>query len=158
MFKFLSKIPYWYLIAIPLLITFLGIASNQAVLIANGDKFPVLYNNEKIHVSCQTPEAKPAPDFLSLILGPPRARPSILEPQPAPIDLDPNLCQNGGKFLDDTHVIMSKDSHLKILSDIIDFHTATYSIGDGLLAFGEWMWEWAGISWLTLVIRKFIEG
>lgn len=155
MFETLKKLPYWYLIAIPLLATLLGAASNQAVLIANGDKFPVLYNNEKIHVSCQTPDANAEENPLDILLGVP-SKTSILKPQPALSD--PDLCQNGGKFLDDTHVIMDKDSHLKILSDIIDMHEATYSVGDGLLEFGEWMWSWSVIAWLVLVIRKFIEG
>lgn len=153
MFKLIKKVPYWYIIAIPLLSMLLGAASNQAVLMANGDKFPVFWNNEKIHVSCQTPEPKAVPDFLSSLL------PSILAPQPAPkANPDPDLCQNGGKFLDNEHVIMDKGSHLKALADIFDIGSGAYSIGDGLLAFGEWVWEWAGIAWLALIIRKFIEA
>lgn len=159
MFEKLKKLPYWYLIAIPLFATLLGAASNQAVLIANGDRFPVLYNNEKIHASCQTPEPNAGKDFLTALLGGGRLKsvPSILEPQPAPKMADPDLCRNGGKFLDDTHVIMDKDSHLKILSDIFDMHEATYSVGDGLLEFGSWMWDWSGLAWLVLIVRKLIE-
>ena len=49
MFKFLRKTSL-YLLAAPLLVTFLGIASNQVVLIANHDKFPVMLNQQKIQV------------------------------------------------------------------------------------------------------------
>ena len=152
MWKLIKKVPYWYLIAIPLLATFLGAASNQAVLIANGDKFPVMYNNEKIHQSCQTHDALAATPFIALLLGP--QAPKLIEPKPAK---DEDLCQNGGKFLDDTHVIMDKDSHLKALADIFDMHDAVYSIGDFVLMLGEWMFDWASIAWLVLVIRKFVE-
>jgi hypothetical protein len=143
MFKLIQRIPYWYLIAIPLLFTFLGAASNQLVLIANGDRFPVLVNQEQITKSC-TPDSKtPEPDYFS-ILGPVTR-------------VDPYACSNGGEFLDDTHVIMTDQSHLKILADIFDMHAATYSIGDFLLMLGSWMRDWAGIAWIVLVIRKFLE-
>ena len=146
MLKKLLKVPYWYLIAIPLLSIALGTVSNQVVLWANFDKFPVMSNNEKIHQSCQTPDRPKAPK---------KDAPSILKPQPAK---DSDLCRNGGIFLDDTHVIMTKDSKLKFLADIWDFHEVTYSIGDFFLMFAEWMLSWAPLAWLVLVIRKFIEG
>ena len=50
-FQKLFKIPYWYLIAIPLLSIGLGTMSNQVVLWDNFDKFPVMYNAEKVHQS-----------------------------------------------------------------------------------------------------------
>lgn len=40
-FALLNRIPYWKLVAIPALLYMLGAASNQAVLIANGGRFPV---------------------------------------------------------------------------------------------------------------------
>lgn len=155
MFAFLKKLPYWQLIAIPVLCIALGTGLNQAVLISNGDRFPVLYNNEKIHTECIAPKDSPAPSPFALLL------PSLSAPAPVPTgDDDPDLCSNGGKFFpkDDVHVIMDKDSRLKALADIFDFHDATYSIGDGFIFFGEWIWGWAPLAWLVLVIRKFIEG
>jgi hypothetical protein len=157
-FQKLFKIPYWYLIAIPLLSIGLGTVSNQVVLWSNHDQFPVMYNDEKIHQSCQTPDPTAPTDLLTLLMGPKAPKkdaPSILKPQPAK---DADLCQNGGIFLDDTHVIMTKDSKLKFLADIWDFHEVTYSIGDFFLMFAEWMLSWAPLAWLVLVIRKFIEG
>ena len=155
MFKTIKKIPYWWLIAIPVLAYSLGTVSNQAVEWANGNKFPVFYNNEKIHESCQTPDSKDDKNFISIMLG---QKIDARAPTSAPASVDTDLCQNGGKFLDDEHVIMSKDSHLKILSDIFDFSAHTYSIGDFLIYFGEWMWKWAGIAWIVLLIRKFVEA
>lgn len=156
MFKFLKKLPYWYLIAIPLLAYSLGTVSNQAVIWANGDKFPVLYNNEKIHNSCQTPDSNDDKNFISLIVGHKNSvAPSA---QSAPKTIDSDLCQNGGEFLDDTHTIMNKNSRLTFLADIFDFDAHTYSVGDFLILFGEWMWKWAGIAWLALIIRKFVEA
>ena len=68
--KFL-KIPYWYLIAIPLLSIGLGTVSNQVVLWDNFDKFPVMYNAEKVHKSCQPQEAsdKMAADIIKALTG-----------------------------------------------------------------------------------------
>jgi hypothetical protein len=42
--KLLKRIPYWQLIALPILAMFLGAASNQVVLIANDGRFPVQLN------------------------------------------------------------------------------------------------------------------
>lgn len=70
-FQKLFKIPYWYLIAIPLLSIGLGTVSNQVVLWDNFDKFPVMYNAEKVHKSCQPQEAsdKMAADIIKALTG-----------------------------------------------------------------------------------------
>lgn len=46
MLKFLRK-THVYILAVPLLLTYLGAASNQLVLIANHDTFPVMVNSSK---------------------------------------------------------------------------------------------------------------
>lgn len=46
--KLLKRIPYWYLIVVPVLLLVLGAVSNQLVLIANGGRFPVLLNPAQI--------------------------------------------------------------------------------------------------------------
>jgi hypothetical protein len=160
-FQKLFKIPYWYLIAIPLLSIGLGTVSNQVVLWSNGDKFPVMYNAEKIHESCTPKEAsdKLAADIIKALTGQGAGTPG--KTNNLHLDLsapDANACANGGIFLDDIHVIMNKDSKLKFLADIWDFHDVTYSIGDFMLMFADWMLGWSVIAWLALVIRKFIEG
>lgn len=38
---------YLYILLVPILFTFLGAASNQLVLVANGDTFPVLVNSAR---------------------------------------------------------------------------------------------------------------
>lgn len=144
MFKRLLKVPYWYLIAIPLLLTFMGAASNQAVLIANGDTFPVMVNAEKIQKWCAPVEDA---DPLAAIIH-------AITHQPAP---DLNSCAYGGVFIDGVHTIMQPKDRLKFLADIFDFHSAIYSVGDGLLMAGEWIFSWAPLAWLVLVLRKFIE-
>lgn len=150
MFKKLFRIPYWYLIAIPLLCIGLGAASNQAVLVANGDKFPVSINAEKQSKMC-APQDSLSQAIAAALAG--NAKTAKLE-----ASTDINLCANGGEFLDDTHVIMTAKSHLTILADIFDFHDGIYSVGDGLLMLGEWSWDISVIAWFALVIRKFIEG
>ena len=147
MFKTLKKIPYWYLIAIPLLAIGIGAASNQAVLIANGGKFPVQVNAEEQAKLCVAPKADA--DY---------ALPSAHRQEPAePSAPDMNTCANGGEYLDEVHTIMNSQSHLKAFADIFNLGAATYSIGDFLLILGEWMWGWSCIAWCVLVIRKFVE-
>ena len=144
MFEKLKKLPYWYLIAIPLLLTFMGAASNQAVLIANGDTFPVMVNAEKIQKWCAPVEDA---DPLAAIIH-------AITHQPAP---DLNSCAGGGVFLDGVHTIMQPKDHLKFLADIFDLGSI-YSIGDFGIILGRWMWDWSLSAWVVLVLRKFIEA
>jgi hypothetical protein len=147
MFKLLKKLPYWYLIAIPLLSLGLGAASNQAVLIANGDKFPVMVNAEKIHKACAPAiDADPLSALIRNIMHTETAK-----------DPDPNSCTNGGVFLDGVHTIMQPKDHLKFLADIFDLGSI-YSIGDFGIILGSWMWDWSLSAWVVLVLRKFIEA
>ena len=152
MWKLIKKVPYWYLIAIPLLSLGLGIASNQAVLIANHDKFPVMVNEEKLQKYCAP--AKEDAGFAAIIAKITGHKESDDKVIVAP---DPYSCENGGEFIDNVHIIMTKKTHLNFLADVFDLG-AIYSIGDFGIIFAEWMWEWAVIAWLVLVIRKFIEG
>lgn len=161
-FKSLFKIPYWYLIAVPLLSIGLGAASNQAVLIANWDKFPVMANNERIVEWCKPPAPKNTIDLFQLVapIAPPVKPPKkhdIFAAQPAHIDVQ--ACSAGGDFFDgdDVHVIMHKESKLKFMADIFDMHGDIFSVGDGLISAGEWAIDWTPLAWLILVIRKFIE-
>lgn len=155
-FKKLFKIPYWYLIAIPLLCIGLGTVSNQVVLWDNFDKFPVMYNAEKVHESCQPAKKDDLESIIIKALKGDGSKTKNLKLQLSV--LDPNVCANGGPFLDDVHVIMTKDSKLKPLADIWDFHDVTYSIGDFMLMLGDWFMGWAPLAWLVLVIRKLIEA
>jgi hypothetical protein len=122
-----------YILALPALAFALGLLSNQAVLIANHDKFPVMYNEYKVNAyrmdlerelaNCQAPDADATTDT-------PAVDPCD------PIQFQIEALKFG--YLDDTHVIMTSKTHLNFLADWIDLKEATYSIGDGLLELGEW--------------------
>ena len=152
MFKKLLNIPYWYLIAIPLLSFGIGVASNQAVLIANGDKFPVMANEENLRKYCAPADEDAGfAAIIAEITGQKaHSEKSVVTP-------DPYSCQAGGEFIDNVHIIMTKKTHLNFLADVFDLG-AIYSIGDFGIIFAEWMLDWAVIAWLVLVLRKFIEG
>jgi len=124
--NFLRKIPYWYLIAVPVLLIGLGAASNQAVLITNHGKFPVLINEAQAEKYCPRD-----PDITGAA-----------------------YCGNGGEFIDGEHTVMNQHSRLKFLSDIFNMKHSIMSIGDFLLVLGEWIWDWSRLAWLVLVVRK----
>ena len=99
MFKFLRKTSL-YILAIPVLLFGLGAASNQVVLQANNDRFPVLINETKVR------------EFNSekVELGPM----SITVVKPANVDSD------GVVMIDDTHCVMTSKTHLNFLADVFD--------------------------------------
>jgi len=131
MLKFLRK-TYLYLLAVPLLFTFLGAASNQIVLIANHDTFPVLVNDFKLQ-KMSAPEVKEFADIF----------------QPAPARKEDNAV-----MFDDVHCNMTSKTHLNALADIFDLKEAIYSIGDFSLMLGDWLWAFAPMVFLFTVIRK----
>lgn len=128
----LRKFPYWYLIVIPALLYGLGIASNQAVLISNHEKFPVMMNAVMIAKDCDSSDYKP----------------EELEPIPEV------ACIKGGEMIDLKHSIMGPNSHLKVLSDIFLVGGRSLSIGDMLLDLGEWLFRFSSVLWLALTVRK----
>ncbi len=132
MLKFLRKTALW-IIAIPLLCLFLGVASNQAVLVANHDKFPVMWNDAKVNLY-RLEATKAAED------GDENAEVALV------------LLEHG--YLDDTHCLMSKDTHLNFLADWIDMKSATYSPGDELIELGEAGLNYAPWIWATVVIGR----
>jgi hypothetical protein len=121
MFNFLRRTSL-YIVAIPLLFTFLGAASNQLVLIANHDTFPVMVNSTKL-AAFQAGNSGDGP---------------LLAPG----------------MLDDTHCIMTKDTHLNFLADIFDFEDGVYSIGDLSSELGAAIWPYSIFIWAFAVIRK----
>jgi len=137
MFKFLRKTSL-YILAVPVLIFGLGCFSNQVVLWANHDKFPVMWNEYKV-----------AQEALVIEHDTHSKDPKVAEQ--AKFDLEA-LVDYG--FIDDTHCVMTSKTHLNFLADIVDLKSATYSIGDGLLIFGEWMFPFAPFIFLFDVTRK----
>ena len=125
----------WILLA-PYAIFGLGVASNQAVLIANGDKFPVMLNARKLDkILNPTIDAD-----LEKILG----IKIVEKPAPKP---DPD------GMIDDTHCQMTSKTHLNALADVFDLGSI-YSIGDFTLYLGEWLMTWTPFVWGYAVIRK----
>ena len=132
MFNFLRKTSL-YILAIPVLFTFLGNASNQLVLIENHDTFPVLLNDKKL--SGMT-DHRDGDD-------------SVFSPMPASVEQKDDTV-----YLDDVHVEMTSHTHLNALADIFDMKDAIYSIGDFSLMLGDWLWAFAPFVFAFDVIRK----
>jgi hypothetical protein len=131
MLKFFRKTALWIL-AIPLALSLMGAASNQLVLNANHDKFPVEVNTlkEEVMVYKMSQEWKEAtadlPDAPTLPEG----------------------------MIDDIHCVMTKDTHLNALADVFDLKDRIYSIGDFLLMLGDWLLTFAPFVWAFEVIRR----
>lgn len=132
------NIPYWYLLAVPVLLFALGAASNQLCLVANHGTFPVQANKIMIAEKCIDPED--AKDLPAKYQGVP--------------------CQTdgkGGQYLDKRgHVIMSKDTHLNLLGDIFGLGDGIYSIGDFMIGLGQVGLSYTPIAWLALVLRRLM--
>lgn len=137
MFEFLRKMALWVLLC-PLALNVLGTASNQAVLYANNDKFPVMWNDYKV---------------TEYALRLKKAAASDDENVAAKAALDTEALIDEG-FIDDTHCIMTSKTHFNLLADIIDLNTETISIGDVLLRLSEYLWMFAPCVWGTILIRK----
>jgi hypothetical protein len=137
MFKFLRKTSL-YILAIPVLIFGLGCLSNQIVLWANHDKFPVMWNTYKV--------AAEATDLAEAT----RSKDKDVAKQAA-FDLEALLSLG---YIDDTHVVMTSKTHLNFLADVVDLKSATYSVGDGLLILGEWLMTLSPFIFFFEVNRK----
>ena len=120
MLKFLRKTSL-YILAVPVMLFMLGAASNQAVLWANHDKFPVMVNTLKERVMVAQAQA----NYKELA---------------AEAGIDPTLPAG---MIDDTHCVMTDKTRLNWLADVFDMKTAIYSIGDFSLMLGEWLFGFA---------------
>jgi len=127
---------YLYLLAAPVLAIVLGAASNQAVLIANHDTFPVMVNQARL----QSLEAKQQMmrEIIAAITG------------EKPIEPPAGM-------IDDVHCVMTSKTHLNALADIFDMRDAIYSIGDFSIMFGEWSLGFAPFVFVFAVARKLNE-
>ena len=138
MFKFLRRTSL-YLLAIPALFFGLGIVSNQSVLIANHDTFPVRWNDYKVNEYLHDLERESQSKDKNVA-------------QHAEFEI--TALENG--FLDDTHVLMSDKTHLNALADTFALDDTSYSIGDALLYLGEWLFGLAPFVWGWDVTRKLM--
>lgn len=99
-----------HLLAISPALFLAGAALNQSVLIANGDKFPVMMNDKRAAIY---------PDG----------------------------------YMDELHVVMTPETKLNWLGDIIDLHNRTESVGDVALQLGWILLPYFIGAWLALTIR-----
>jgi len=132
MLNFLRKTALW-IVAVPMLCFCLGAASNQAVIVANHDKFPVLWNDAKVNLYRleATKAAEDGNEDAEIALA---------------------LLEYG--YLDDTHCLMTKDTHLNFLADWIDLKSAIYSPGDLLIELGDRGMDYSPIVWIVVVIGR----
>jgi hypothetical protein len=133
--KFFSK-TLLYIVALPVLLIVLGAASNQAVLIANHDKFPVMVNDAKL---AEFRHVDPVVEMFRRALG--------LQQQQLPPDM-----------IDDVHCIMTSKTHLNAMADIFDLGGGIYSIGDFGIILGETLGPLANLGWVILVVRKLYNA
>lgn len=119
--SFLRYTALWILL-LPIAISYAGCASNQLVLWANNDTFPVKINVVKL---------------LEFTNGHPIILPS------------------GTIMIDDTHCVMTSQTHLNLLADNWDFRNdGIESIGDVLLDLGSWLSSFCPFVWGAFVIFK----
>jgi hypothetical protein len=111
----------------------LGAGSNQLVLFANHDKFPVMVNEMKTEQWRTSRELAIAEIVAEVNAGkvPAEEVPSAI----AEVATLQSEIANG--MLDDTHCIMTSKTHLNFLADVFDLKTAIYSIGDFMLMLSE---------------------
>lgn len=154
-FPRLPKIPYAYLIVLPLLSILLGTASNQAVLVANWDKFPVMVNDKKLaeFEAQQDPEDQSARFDINIT---DKLYPNFFKSHPADKKAVEVAKKDSDDMIDDIHCIMTKHSRLKALADIIDLGDSIYSIGDVFITLGSFLLNFTPLMWAGLALRKLI--
>ena len=134
MLSFLRKTALW-IVLLPLLFTYLGAASNQLVLNANSDTFPVRINATKILIA-EKGETEELPNGDKLVGN-------VL------------ILADGTIMLDDTHCVMTDKTHLNFLADVIDLRgVGIESVGDIMLDLGDWSWNYAPLVWGLVVIGR----
>jgi hypothetical protein len=123
----------------PYIIFGLGVLSNQAVLWANHDKFPVMLNARKLDKIMN----QDALADIEAIFG-------IKPKAPIAKTADPD------GMIDDVHCVMTSKTHLNALADVFDLGSI-YSIGDFTLYLGEWLMGFTPFVWGYAVIKKLYE-
>lgn len=145
----LKRIPYFYLIAVPVLLVLSGVASNQAVLVANWGKFPVMMNERQVQLQAKMQEQMDQADQK-------QANDDPFSSFNTSVDTDKIVLDSQSQFLDDVHSIMGHNSRLKFMADIFNMGQFICSIGDLLLWLGEWLGSYSFIMWLGLILRRLM--
>ena len=146
--KILRSSFLWVLLA-PFAVQGIGAASNQAVLIANHDQFPVMVNPvklEELRPLKHGDEEDTVADIVAALTG--TKKPAAKKPSALVI-----IADDAG-MLDEVHCIMTDQTHLNFLADVFDMHDGIYSIGDFVLMLGEWMYGFCPLVFVALVFKK----
>ena len=137
-FSFLRKSLLWVAL-LPYGVYWTGVASNQAVLIANHGAFPVQVNGEQL-------KKMEAPEILITPFG--------IVKQKSDVDQLPD----GTVMLDEVHCVMTSKTHLNWLAEIFYIRgDGIYSIGDALLFLGEDMMSYCLVIWAMLAGMKLYK-
>jgi hypothetical protein len=137
--KFLCSSFLWVLLA-PWTIAGLGAASNQLVLIANHDKFPVMINAYRLE-KMMTPKENTFESLITSAFG---------KPNPA-YEISPLVTYG---MIDEVHCVMTTQTHLNFLADVFDLKDSIYSIGDFGLMLGEYLQTFCPYVFLALILKK----
>jgi len=142
MFKFLRTTALWILLA-PTALNWIGAASNQVVLYANHDTFPVSINPIKLQ---KFTGGEPSPDPTDPTGGRTIASGGHVFVLP-----------DGEVLMDETHCVMTEKTHLNWLADVFDFHDSIQSIGDLLLDLGDWTGSFALYVYIFVVSAALLR-
>jgi hypothetical protein len=143
----MRRVPHLWLLWVPLLMFVAGVFSNQVVLIANHDKFPVMINSQKLKQYTDRPCRESLLPFkYGVVLN---SKISL-----ADISCVEHKDLGADAMIDDVHTVMGGNSRMKALADIWDLNDAIYSVGDFLLMLGGWLLNFTPIVWATLIIRR----
>lgn len=138
MVKKFIRATYLWIFLLPVGLYVAGIGCNQAVLVANQDRFPVMWNTYKaVKLDQDIIKATQSKD-------PDKA-------EDARFDL---IALEEYGYLDDTHILMSDKTKLNFLADWIDFRLATYSPGDMMIFASESLWDYFPFLWAVLICLK----
>jgi len=149
MMNFLRKTALWMLL-LPLATYSVGVASNQLVLIANHDKFPVIKNSANTQ-RIELTQYLEYQEYLATVNSPDS---TADDRQAAAQEAATIKIMHESGMIDRVHCLMTKQTHLNALAGIFDLHNATHSIGDGLLYLGEWLWSPCLLLWGFVMVGK----
>ena len=110
---------------------------NQAVIVTNHDKFPVMLNERK---AAQYLEGASKKCFFGGLV-------CVGSNEP-----------NTDGMIDDVHCLMTPQTHLNFLADWIDLHDAIYSPGDMLLELGDFLFSYAPLVWAFCMVQLALTG
>jgi hypothetical protein len=130
-----------WLLILPYAVYYTGVASNQLVLFVNHDKFPVMYSPTKEAIWLAAADK----ELQENLHG---KHPDLEEAEVIRYSVEHGM-------IDETHCIMTGETHLNALADIFDFHSeGIQSIGDLSIDLGHEMKDTLPFIWVALILYK----